>query len=295
MIDYDAKGWLGIIFRWRGSVFPQLVPRIVVVTMMGAVAAWLEERKNFSIAPIAHTLIGVALGLLLVFRTNASYDRFWEGRKLLGGIVNRSRDLARQAAAWLGDAPTLREDFRRLLVAMVALIHQRLRKETDLSALGALLSEKERQQLEPLAARALTVATWLSFRLAERAREGKLSEQRLQSMDANLTALIDSMGGAERIVKTPVPFAYAQHIKIFVSLFCFTVPFAMSSSLHWLTPGGAALLGFALFGIDEIGVEIEEPFGYDPNDLPLDAILQGIDRDATEILGASKRPPSPTA
>jgi putative membrane protein len=93
------------------------------------------------------------------------------------------------------------------------------------------------------------------------------------------------MGGAERIVKTPVPFAYAQHIKIFVTLFCLTVPFAMSSSLHWLTPAGAALLGFALIGIDEIGVEIEEPFGYDPNDLPLDLILQTIDKDTAEVLG----------
>ena len=285
MIDYDAKGWLGIIFRLRGSVFPQLVPRIVVVTAVGVIAAWVEEQAHFSIAPIAHTLIGVALGLLLVFRTNASYDRFWEGRKLLGGIVNRSRDFARQAAAWLGDEPSLRQDVRRRLVAMVALIHQRLRKETDLSALSAVLDESERKRLEPLGARALTVATWLSLRLAERTRQGQLTEQRLQLMDANLTALVDAMGGAERIVMTPVPFAYAQHIKIFVSLFCLTVPFAMSSSLHWLTPAGAALLAFALFGIDEIGVEIEEPFGYDANDLPLDLILQGIDRDTTDILG----------
>jgi putative membrane protein len=287
MIDYDAKGFLGIIFRLRGSVFPQLLPRIVVVTAVGAVAAWVEQTSHFSIAPIAHTLIGVALGLLLVFRTNASYDRFWEGRKLLGGIINRTRDFARQAAVWLGDDASLRSDVRRLLVAMVALIHQRLRKETDLSALGALLSDDERKRLEPLGARALTVASWLSLRLTARAEKGQLSEQRLQAMDANLTAIIDAMGGAERIVKTPVPFAYAQHIKIFVALFCLTVPFAMSSSLHWLTPAGAALLAFALFGIDEIGVEIEEPFGYDPNDLPLDLILQGIDRDTADILGKS--------
>jgi len=285
MIDYDAKGFIGIIFRLRGSVFPQLFPRIAVVTAVGALAAWVEQSSHLAIAPIAHTLIGVALGLLLVFRTNASYDRFWEGRKLLGGIINRTRDFARQAAVWLGDDANLRNDVRRLLVAMVALIHQRLRKETDLSALGSLLNDDERRQLEPLGARALTVATWLSLRLTARAEQGQLSEQRLQSMDANLTAIIDAMGGAERIVKTPVPFAYAQHIKIFVALFCLTVPFAMSSSLHWLTPAGAALLAFALFGIDEIGVEIEEPFGYDPNDLPLDLILQGIDRDTADLLG----------
>src|SRR5450432_627129 len=284
MIDYDSKRWFQIMFRLRGSVLPQLIGRVVAVTAMGVLAAWLEAHGGAAIAPIAHTLIGVPLGLLLVFRTNASYDRFWEGRRLIGAVVNRCRDFCRQTTAWLSDDPLLCAELRRLSLAMVALIHQRLRQETDLSALGPRLTDAERAVLEPLGARSTVVATWLAQRLAKRAAAGTLSEQRLQQMDLTLSGLLDALGGAERIMKTPVPFAYAQHIKIFVLLFCLTVPFAMSSTMHWLTPAGAALLAFGLFGIDEIGIEIEEPFGYDPNDLPLDLILKGVDEDTLDII-----------
>ena len=88
---------------------------------------------------------------------------------------------------------------------------------------------------------------------------------------------MESLAGCERILRTPVPFAYAQHIKTLVAIFCFTAPFTMSDAMGWLTPIASGLLAFSLFGIDEIGVEIEDPFGYDANDLPVDAIGDGID------------------
>src|SRR5262249_33189996 len=96
MIDYDARRWLGLILPVRGSVVPRLVPRVLATSAIGVVAMLLLERRGLRIPTLAHTLVGVALGLLLVFRTNASYDRYWEGRRLIGGIVNRARDLARQ-------------------------------------------------------------------------------------------------------------------------------------------------------------------------------------------------------
>jgi putative membrane protein len=111
-----------------------------------------------------------------------------------------------------------------------------------------------------------------------------LTEHRLAVMDQNLTSFSDSWGGAERILKTPIPFAYAHHIKAFLALFAFTVPFALSDQMGWLTPVAAAAIAFALFGIDEIGVEIEDPFGYDPNDLPLDEVGATIARDVGDIL-----------
>jgi putative membrane protein len=112
-------------------------------------------------------------------------------------------------------------------------------------------------------------------------------------MDANVTAFVDYWGGAERIMKTPIPFAYAQHIKGFLTLFCFTAPFALVESLGWLTPVMAAVVAYGMFGIDEIGVEIEDPFGYDPNDLPLDAMGNTIANDTQDIL--SRRQPAMAA
>lgn len=299
MIDYDPRRWSRILVQLRGSVLPHLVPRIVLCAAIGALAAWLFDERGVKIPSLVHSLIGVALGLLLVFRTNASYDRYWEGRKLLGTITNRVRDLTRQASVYItgddAEARAARTDLRRLVLAWNGLLRQHLRKERDLAALGALLTPAERQALEGIRVRPCVAVQWASARLADCARAGRLTEQRLQLMDANLTALIDAWGGAERIMKTPVPFAYAQHIKTFLALFCFTVPFALVDAMRWYTPIAAAILGFALFGIDEIGVEIEDPFGYDPNDLPLDKMAENLDHDTAAILAASPPPAAPPA
>jgi len=304
MIDYDARNWLAVALHVRGSVVPRIAPRLVQVTLVGVVAEFVHVRYGVALAPLTHSLIGVVLGLLLVFRTNASYDRWWEGRRLLGGMVNRTRDLARQVAAYVGEAPREAGErepsiLRRHIAAYFVLACQGLRRENDLTALGPLLTTPERALLEPCRHRANVVSKWITLRLAAAAKAGVLTEQRLQLMDANLTAFNDYIGGCERILKTPVPLAYAQHTKLLVTLFCYTVPFALVDSLGWLAPAASALLAFGLIGVDEIGVEIEDPFGHDANDLPLEAIGLTIDRDTEELLlappdGEPGRPPLTT-
>jgi putative membrane protein len=290
VIEYDARSWFRLLLRLRGSVVPALALRVLGVAALGLLAAWLHERSGFHVPSLAHTMLGAALGLLLVFRTNSSYDRFWEGRRLLGMMVNRARDLERQAVSYIQgeDAAAAREraEVRRLITLLYVLIRQYLRRERELDPLVAegLLSSEERARLEPVAVRPVVAFTWISLRLAACAQAGRLTEHRLVVMDQNLTSFSDSWGGAERILKTPIPFAYAHHIKAFLALFAFTLPFALSAEMRWFTPLAAAAIAFALFGIDEIGVEIEDPFGYDPNDLPLDDVGVTIARDVADIL-----------
>lgn len=282
MIDYDGRKWLPILLRMRGSVIPRLLPRVVLAVGLGVLAVFLLESKNFKIPSVAHALVGVALGLLLVFRTNASYDRYWEGRKLVGFIVNRTRDLARQTALYVKD-PAVRAEIAKLVPAFYWLCAQTLRRDSSLGRAAPLLDEAQRAALEGKAFRAPIITRWIGERFRDEVDAGRLSEQRLQLVDANLTGLNDALGGAERILKTPIPFAYAQHIKIFVVLFCFSAPFVMADVMGWATPPAVAFLALALFGIDEIGVEIEDPFGDDPNDLPLEAIGEGIEKAVAEI------------
>jgi putative membrane protein len=288
MIDYDTRGWLRIMLQLRGSVLPTLVPRMVGFAVLGALAVWLHQRFGVMLPPLAHTLVGVALGLLLVFRTNASYDRFWEGRRLVGMITNRSRDLVRQLVGYhVGDdaaASGERADLTRQVNLLFALVRQNLRRERDLAALGALATAEERAALEPVASRPNLALAWLAQGFGRAAAAGRLTEQRLQLLDANLTSFEDSWGGAERILKTPIPFAYAQHIKSFLVLFCVSAPFAMVEAMGWATPVAAAVLAFGLFGIEEIGIEIEDPFGTDMNDLPLDRIGETIAADTAALL-----------
>src|SRR3712207_6518228 len=149
MIDYQPKSFLKVVTQIHGSVVPLLIPRMLVCAGLGAAAAYAHHGYGFKLPPIAHTLLGVALGLLLVFRTNASYDRFWEGRKLFGATINRSRDLTRQAAVYIeGDNPeaaAARREMQRFVVMFYGLLRQYLRHERDLSQLGMELRSEERR------------------------------------------------------------------------------------------------------------------------------------------------------
>ncbi|MBX7191625.1 MAG: bestrophin family protein [Sandaracinaceae bacterium] len=288
MIDYEGRKWLDVILRVRGSVLPRLLPRALIGGGIGALAAWAFEAHTVKLAPIAHTMIGVALGLLLVFRTNASYDRYWEGRRLLGGIVIRVRDLVRQAAGWApGEAHAgARQRVRDLACGYFRAVSLTLRGEDDDGSLGKLLPDDARAAVLGSSARPQAVMAHLTRATDALRKEAGLSDVQLLAMDQNLTAMTDALAGCERILKTPVPFAYAQHIKLFVVLFCYTAPFTMSEAMGWYTPLAATLLCIALFGVDEIGVEIEDPFGRDANDLPLDAMATGLEKVTAAVVSA---------
>ncbi len=286
MIDYEAGNWQTIVWRVRGTVIPKLVWRVLLAGAVGVLASWLWSSYRVRIPSVLHTLIGVALGLLLVFRTNASYDRYWEGRKLLGSMVNRTRDLVRQVVTVVGGveeaACQTRIAVQRYAAAFFALAMQGLRNERELAVLDDLLTAEERAALAPVRHRAPVVLTWISRRIA--AHRPAVGDLDRATIDTNLTQLMDSLGGCERIRRTPVPFAYAHHITLFVLLFCYSAPFAMVESMGWYTGAASAILAFALFGIDEIGVEIEDPFGYDPNDLPIDRIQATLQQSTAEIV-----------
>jgi putative membrane protein len=250
---------------------------VLGAALIGVGAVYL----GVGIPALPHTLVGVALGLLLVFRTNASYSRYAEARTMLGQLVWASRDLARQLGAYLpgeGEPAPARADIGRYIGAFFRLLTQNLRREEELHELKDRLKDTELAELGELSrGRELALGNRISDRLAWLNREGWVSDELLRSMDGNVTAMVQAVTGCERIANTPVPFAYAQHTKVFLLLFCFTLPFVMVESLQVWTPVATAVLAFAMFGIDEIGVEIDEPFGRDANDLPMEALGDTVD------------------
>jgi putative membrane protein len=271
MVDYEPKRWWALVFSLRGTVLRGVLFRVVVSAAIGALAVYLRSHEGIAVPPLAHTLIGAALALLLVFRTNASYDRYWEGRRMIGIVTNRTRDLCRQLSTLCELDEATRSRLGRWLVAFYRLGTQWLRDERELSALASLLRPEERARLEPLIARPFAVLAWVTRDIGDRVRRGELDVVLVLPFERNLGEMTEAL-------------AYAHHIKVFVALFCFTVPFAMVDAMGVYAPVASAILAFALFGIDEIGVEIEDPFGYDPNDLPLDAIGLTIERTVQELL-----------
>lgn len=287
VIEYQSDRWFEIISRVNGSVLPRILLRVIAVTVIAFGFTYLHFSMGFTLPNSVrlHTVVGVALGLLLVFRTNASYERFWEGRIQVGEMVNNCRDLARKSAAYLADSPVeTRENIGRYIIAMFATIRRSLRRERDTTELAALLTLEEREVLEDSSAPPLIVARWLSNQFHAENKAGRLSDTKLRVFDPNITELIRLWGGAERILKTPIPFAYAHHIKGFLLIFVISSPFALLDSMGWYTPLGVAIIAYGLFGIDEIGIEIEEPFGYHANDLPMDGIGEVIARNVCDVL-----------
>lgn len=292
MVEYEPGSWVKILLRVNGSVLPRIVWRVITVLIVGCALTYLQFGMGYQLPNSVrlHMVVGVALGLLLVFRTNASYERFWEGRILVGDMVSHSRDLARKTAAYLADSPAeTREQIGLYIIALFATIRRSLRRERDTSELAVLLSEDEREVLEHSSAPPLIVSRWLSDQIHAENKAGRVSDTKIRLFDPNLTELIRLWGGAERILKTPVPFAYAHHIKGFLLLFCITSPLALLETMGWYTPLGVVIIAYGLFGIDEIGVEIEEPFGYDTNDLPMDGIGETIARNVCDVLDLDPR------
>lgn len=285
MIAYDPHHWWLYLLNVRGGLLKEIVGRLGVTTMWSAgVVGFHLNIREVDIPTIGHALAGTALSLLLVFRTNSSYDRFWEGRKLWGGIVNETRNLLRAAALNI-PSPDL---VRRLAVWTVmfpfALTRVLRSGQGEFGPAEPLLPAGEMDRVRGSVNPALAVTLRMSAVLAEARQRGLISDYMQLQLDHNVQLLIDYQGGCERIMRTPLPFSYMLHLRRTLILFLFTLPFALVQSFGWGTVAVIFLIAHTFLGIEEIGVEIEDPFGFDDNDLPLEDISASIARTLDEVV-----------
>lgn len=299
MVNYDPHDWRSHLFDIKGSMIREIVGRVATCVVWSIVVVAGHEllRQHglpLAIPETAHSLIGVALGLLLVFRTNASYDRFWEGRKQWGSIVNESRNLARQASIYLAGAPDLLNRLMLWTSAFSWATMHRLRGQGDLGPVAAQLPPDEVREVLAEQHCPLAVSRRMTALLVEARRRELISDYLLVSIDQNTQSLIDYMGACERIHTTPIPFAYMVHLRRALILYCFTLPFALLDRFGWGTPVAVLLIAYTLYGIEEIGVEIEDPFGIDENDLPLEQICTGIGNSLRGVVEATASADSET-
>jgi putative membrane protein len=263
-------------FQFRGSVIPAVLFRVI---LCGAFGFCISILYYFEV-PVSWPVVGfvpnIILGLLLVFRTNTAYERFWEGRKLWGTMVNTVRNLARQIWVTIDEKESQdaveKVKALRLLVAFAVATKLHLRQEIINSEMKALVSTEQYEKLKTMNNPPLEVAFWIGDYLQKQQNRGCLNTYQLTALYKLLDTMVDVLGGCERILKTPMPLAYAVHLKQLLLIYCLLLPFEIVSQLTWWTAPVVALISFMLFGIEEIGIEIENPFGHDFNDLPLDTI-----------------------
>jgi putative membrane protein len=285
MIEYDSHAWRDHLFDVKGSMLREISYRVLLCVLWSAAVTGIYELQGGKggFPAEAHALIGVALGMLLVFRTNASYDRFWEGRRQWGSIVNESRNLGRATAAYLdGDRALAAQLIAWARVFPFATMHL-LRGTRELGPPAAGLPSSEVGEVLLSGHVPLAVARRMTGLVADARRRGLLPDYLAVALDQNVQLLVDYMGACERIMRTPLPFAYVVHLRRALILYCFTLPFALESRFGWWTIAVTTFIAYVLFGIEEIGVEIENPFGTDDNDLPLEEICARIDKDLGEI------------
>lgn len=282
--------WIRAALQLRGSVIPIVLPRVLLCGIFGFLVSLLYY-FDFPVSwhiwgsVITNVVFNLILGLLLVFRTNTAYERYWEGRKNWGHLVVNVRNVARQI--WIGVAevePTDREQkasILRLLDAFAIATKLHLRQEPITSELENTLKlynveARNLASLQKVKNPPLEVTLWIGDYLQQQYHRNSLSSNQLYAMNTLLDSMVHALTGCERIVNTPIPLAYAIYLKRLLLIYCICLPFQIVDDLNWWTGLIAALISFALFGLEEIGNEIENPFGYDPNDLPVDEICSTL-------------------
>lgn len=300
MIEYDPHDWRSHLFDIKGSMLREIRLRVFVPFLWAAAVTVAYEWWQWNVKVVdrypmlpttVHVLIGTALGMLLVFRTNSSYDRFWEGRRMWGNIINESRNLARLGSISLASVPEIRQRLFAWLIAFPVAVMQQLRGPVkELGEAAEKLSEAERQQVEGQQHVPLAITRQLTSCLWEARERGAISEYVFVALDQNLQRLVDYVGACERIHGTPLPFAYMVHLRRVILLYCYSLPLALVKDFGWWTIPGTLFVAYALLGIEEIGVEIEDPFGTDDNDLPLEAFCATIRRHVEEMVDKPEEP-----
>lgn len=279
---------LRLAFRVKGTVIVTIYYRVIFFGLFGSFVSLLYY-LNFPVSqPILGSVIpSIVLGLLLVFRTNTAYDRFWEGRKAWGDIVNNVRNLARLILVSVDEiCPEDRKEkvaTLRLLVAFAMATKLHLRSLPINSELEELMLESRYMILRTMNHPPLEIAFWIGDYLQEQSNRDRLNSYQLIAMQQLINSMVDNLGACERILKTPIPFAYTIHLKQLLLLYCLLLPFQLVENLGWATGAITAVISFTLFGIEAIGLEIENPFGFDDNDLPLSAICDTMKRNIEDL------------
>lgn len=286
------RNWLNLILNIRHSVLPGILGQVGTAILFAGLVTWADAQGLPVRPPDQDSISGLipelVLGLLLVFRTDTAYTRFWEGSGIISDIVDLSRSLARSIWVYVEteDAAAEQEKIAqtRMVGLFLAAVKQHLRGESVDAPMQALLTADQTQELQGVNNMPLRITQWLSVYLQKMHQQGKLNAVLFMELSKILDRLTLSMGSCERILTTPLPLPYAIHLKHLLFLYFVLLPFRFVGTLQWGTPVAVGVIAFALLGIEEIGLEIENPFGYDPNDLPLDAQAQELRDDVEEII-----------
>ncbi|MFQ3212911.1 MAG: putative membrane protein [Marivirga sp.] len=288
MVQYNPRTWFSLIFHsYSRQVVKTLFPGLFAMGAYTAVITFLMEDffdVSFNSTTVVHSLLGVVLGLFLVFRINSAYDRWWEGRKLWGSLLNNSRNLATKINAFLpANAHNERAYFAQLIPNFAYALKDHLREganavDLDLSDLDVLERLKGKEHIPN------ALLSMMYDSVTQLTEKGSFNREQFFLLDKELKEFSDILGGCERIRNTPIPYSYSMFIKKFIFTFTITLPFAFITEFHYFTIPIVLMVFFILVSVELVAEEIEDPFGNDVNDLPTTELSKKIKNNVRELL-----------
>ncbi|MEM8723000.1 MAG: bestrophin family ion channel [Cyanobacteria bacterium P01_G01_bin.39] len=285
--------WLETAFQLDGSVVSKILPRIIFFSVFAALVCLTKYWQNkpeflIHIGDLTNNVVyNLVLGLLLVFRTNTSYERFWDGRKSLGMLVVNIRNLARSLRLSISktnqEQQAEKTEIFKLLSAFAVATKLQLREEPADDELKALLGEKRGKEIESAKRMSLQIALWIGEHIQKQFKLGRIDSSEKTEMNAMLNNMIEGLSSCERISKTPLPIAYRIYLKRLILIYCLGLPFNLIQNMQWWAIPITAVVSFILLGLEEVGKELENPFLYGKNDLPVNALCRNIATDVDSI------------
>lgn len=289
MIVRKKEHWFKMLFVWRGSVLPALLPRLgllftvaLLVTYFHGVVLSFKVPLN----PVPLTMFGFVLALFLGFRNSASYERFWEGRKLWGALLNIHRALTRQMLT-LGNAAgeAEKERFIHLQIASLYALKHQLRRTDATQDMEKYLQGEDLEAVREAKYKFAVLTKRMAGWVAAAKEQGRIDSIQQSLFDANFDRLYDVEGGCERITSTPIPYSYSVLLHRTVYIYCLMLPFGLVDNLGWFTPFIVVFIAYTFVAFEAIADEIEEPFGVESNDLALNSMCKTIEETVLELSG----------
>jgi putative membrane protein len=282
------------VFDRDGDGGQNQVLRPVILTFLYALLIWFIDkvtpsRIDLGIAVAPYEFAGAILGSLLVLRANSGIDRWWEGRKLWGGITNQSRNLGVIVLANGPDDPQWRREFIGWIAAFGHVARRSLRRQKVMAEVEALIGSEAVDWLVKAEHRPTAVALKIATMLREARDRGEIDTSAFLRAEEQRSLLIDHVGGCERILKTPLAAAYVVLIRRFIVLFLATLPFALLRRVEWLTPLVTTLVAYPILALDHIADDLQKPFFTTSiNHLPLNDITTTIEANLLGLLPATE-------
>ena len=287
MTSYNPKDWISFIFNIsKADTFRKLIPMMILIGLYSAVIAYLEIEywdlpddspvKNIS---IMHGMLGFVISLLLAYRTNTAYDRWWEGRKIWGSLINNSRNLSIKLSVILQDEKD-RTYFRKMIPSYASILHKHL-NDTDTSK---QLFDDVDLEIDHHKHKPNQVVQMLFQKINDLYVSKKITGDQLIILNSEIQSFTEICGACERIKNTPIPYSYSAFIKKFIFIYVLTLPFGYVFSLGYYVVPVVVFIFYVLASLELIAEEIEDPFGSDANDLPTAKIASNIKKHIEELL-----------